>query len=96
MYIRMYVERENAEYNLLLLFLFYTPAVHVQLVSSAFQEECCIPYVTQYNTPPGPIIKARLLHIRINVDIKQGVVGGSRRQLSENVPVGIGIVLGAE
>ena len=30
--------------------------------------------MTQDNTPPAPIFKARLLHIRINVDIKQGVV----------------------
>ena len=36
---------------------------------------CRVPYVTQDNTPLGPIFKARLLHIRINVDIKQGVVG---------------------
>ena len=47
----------------------------VILISPSFCRERCIPYVTQKNTPPGPIFKARLLCTRINVDIKQGVVG---------------------
>ena len=32
-------------------------------------------HVAQDNIPSGPIFKARLLHIRIIVDIKQGAVG---------------------
>ena len=30
-----------------------------------------VSYVAQDNTPPGPILKARLLRIRIDVDINQ-------------------------
>ena len=41
--------------------------------------------MTQDNTPPGPIFKARLLHTKMNAGPKQGVVGeiSSRRQLSK-------------
>ena len=35
--------------------------------------ETRLPYVTQDNTPPGPIFKARLLHVDKSVGPEQGV-----------------------
>ena len=34
-----------------------------------------LPYVTQDTTPPGTILKARLLHVEKSVGPEQGVVG---------------------
>ena len=54
-----------------------------------------LPYVTQDNTPPGPIIKARLLRTEKSASPEKGAVRNIRL-LSENVLFGIRIVLIAE
>ena len=52
-----------------------------------------LPQVTQDDTPPGPILKARFLYIEKSVGREQGVIGKirPRRPLSENEDVTFGM-----
>ena len=65
------------------------------LVTSCLSIYMHVP-VTQDNTPPGPIFKARLLRTKINAAPNRVLLERSRRQLSENVSFSIEIILGAE
>lgn len=53
-------------------------------------------YVIEDNTPPGPIFKARLLHMKSMSAKNRVSLKRSDQQLSEHVSLGIGIVLRAE
>ena len=61
-------------------------------------QSTAVPQVTEDTTPPGPIFKAQVLHSKKSESSEKGVVGNirSRRQLSDNVSFGVGIILGAE